>query len=412
MYPREATFLSKGGSNRGSAQWDDSVCRSGTGVSPVPAARAAPQPPNENPPFVASSISHSPADTFAHGRALAASLRAGDVIALDGELGAGKTQFVKGIAAGLGCAGDVTSPTFSSSTNTPADGAGSLIFTDRNEDEACGSASRYLARRRDRMVGRNSPRCWRETRVPAARGDGECARLTVAIYDCVAMTLDFARSVALLDGGRVRSTSRSFLIAATQHSVPLLSVARDLSNVRCMPSPRPRQATRGVASRLRRRWAVAWRWLKIVGKPASRCVVRFGAAPRDRLRGGARLLFHEGRSGICTEGRSSWSARPSALAALRLAVLPGAARPGAPCEISRPRAVTPRARAEGAHHREAKSSRSILRDPHITQPTRGKRFAREPDILGGSRGPGRAVFTAARVSTRCSAPCAFGFRVS
>ena len=61
---------------------------------------------------MASIISHSPAETFEHGRALAATLRAGDVLALDGDLGAGKTHFVKGIAAGLGCEGDVTSPTF------------------------------------------------------------------------------------------------------------------------------------------------------------------------------------------------------------------------------------------------------------------------------------------------------------
>ena len=61
---------------------------------------------------MATITSHSPAETFAHGRALAASLRAGDVLALDGDLGAGKTHFVKGIAAGLGCEGDVTSPTF------------------------------------------------------------------------------------------------------------------------------------------------------------------------------------------------------------------------------------------------------------------------------------------------------------
>ena len=61
---------------------------------------------------MASIISHSPAETFEHGRLLAAKLRAGDVVALDGELGAGKTHFVKGIAAGLGCDGDVTSPTF------------------------------------------------------------------------------------------------------------------------------------------------------------------------------------------------------------------------------------------------------------------------------------------------------------
>jgi tRNA threonylcarbamoyladenosine biosynthesis protein TsaE len=39
-------------------------------------------------------------------------LRAGDVLALDGDLGAGKTQFIKGLAAGLGYPGEVTSPTF------------------------------------------------------------------------------------------------------------------------------------------------------------------------------------------------------------------------------------------------------------------------------------------------------------
>lgn len=61
---------------------------------------------------MATIISHSTEETFAHGRALAGSLRAGDVLALDGDLGAGKTHFVKGIAAGLGCDGDVTSPTF------------------------------------------------------------------------------------------------------------------------------------------------------------------------------------------------------------------------------------------------------------------------------------------------------------
>lgn len=46
------------------------------------------------------------------GRRFAAALRSGDVIALDGDLGAGKTQFCKGLAAGLGATEDVTSPTF------------------------------------------------------------------------------------------------------------------------------------------------------------------------------------------------------------------------------------------------------------------------------------------------------------
>jgi tRNA threonylcarbamoyladenosine biosynthesis protein TsaE len=61
---------------------------------------------------MASTISHSPEETFAFGCAFAASLRRGDVLALCGDLGAGKTHFVKGLAAGLNVNADVTSPTF------------------------------------------------------------------------------------------------------------------------------------------------------------------------------------------------------------------------------------------------------------------------------------------------------------
>ncbi len=57
-------------------------------------------------------ISHSPEETFHSGRREAAHLHAGDVLALAGELGAGKTQWVKGLAAGLGSDAPVTSPTF------------------------------------------------------------------------------------------------------------------------------------------------------------------------------------------------------------------------------------------------------------------------------------------------------------
>ena len=53
-----------------------------------------------------------PAETEALGRRLAARLRAGDVVALFGELGAGKTTLARGILAGLGHDGDVASPTF------------------------------------------------------------------------------------------------------------------------------------------------------------------------------------------------------------------------------------------------------------------------------------------------------------
>jgi tRNA threonylcarbamoyladenosine biosynthesis protein TsaE len=57
-------------------------------------------------------ISRSAEETFRAGEAAAARVRAGDVLALVGDLGAGKTQWVKGLAAGLGSEAAVTSPTF------------------------------------------------------------------------------------------------------------------------------------------------------------------------------------------------------------------------------------------------------------------------------------------------------------
>jgi tRNA threonylcarbamoyladenosine biosynthesis protein TsaE len=53
-----------------------------------------------------------PEATERFGRALAPHLRAGDVIALFGTLGVGKTSLARGILAGLGHRGDVASPTF------------------------------------------------------------------------------------------------------------------------------------------------------------------------------------------------------------------------------------------------------------------------------------------------------------
>src|SRR3954464_13909590 len=46
------------------------------------------------------------------GRRLAKLMRAGDLVMLNGELGAGKTTLTQGLGAGLGVRGDVTSPTF------------------------------------------------------------------------------------------------------------------------------------------------------------------------------------------------------------------------------------------------------------------------------------------------------------
>ena len=51
-------------------------------------------------------------DTVAFGESLGRALRAGDLVLLAGPLGAGKTVLTRGIAAGLGVSGRVSSPTF------------------------------------------------------------------------------------------------------------------------------------------------------------------------------------------------------------------------------------------------------------------------------------------------------------
>ena len=61
---------------------------------------------------MATFTSHSPADTEALGERFGRAAQRGLVLALIGDLGAGKTQFVRGLARGLGCAGRVHSPTF------------------------------------------------------------------------------------------------------------------------------------------------------------------------------------------------------------------------------------------------------------------------------------------------------------
>jgi tRNA threonylcarbamoyladenosine biosynthesis protein TsaE len=61
---------------------------------------------------MATFISHSPAETEALGEAWGREAQAGWLIALSGDLGAGKTQLARGLARGLGFAGRVHSPTF------------------------------------------------------------------------------------------------------------------------------------------------------------------------------------------------------------------------------------------------------------------------------------------------------------
>ena len=57
-------------------------------------------------------ITHSPEQTEAVGIALGKRLQPGAVIAYQGDLGAGKTAFTRGVACGLGAKESVTSPTY------------------------------------------------------------------------------------------------------------------------------------------------------------------------------------------------------------------------------------------------------------------------------------------------------------
>jgi tRNA threonylcarbamoyladenosine biosynthesis protein TsaE len=57
-------------------------------------------------------VTHSPAETEAFGERFGKRLRVGDMVLLTGELGAGKTTFVRGVARGVGSSTPVASPTF------------------------------------------------------------------------------------------------------------------------------------------------------------------------------------------------------------------------------------------------------------------------------------------------------------
>ncbi len=57
-------------------------------------------------------VTESPAETEAAAAGLARHVRRGDLLLLEGEMGSGKTTFVRGLTKGLGVSGDVMSPTF------------------------------------------------------------------------------------------------------------------------------------------------------------------------------------------------------------------------------------------------------------------------------------------------------------
>lgn len=65
-------------------------------------------------------VTHAPEGTVALGKSFAASLKPGDVVALSGNLGSGKTLFVMGVCEGLGAHGHISSPTFTLINEYPA----------------------------------------------------------------------------------------------------------------------------------------------------------------------------------------------------------------------------------------------------------------------------------------------------
>jgi len=95
---------------------------------------------------------HSVEETWALARELSKELKPGDVLCLEGDLGAGKTTFTQGLAAAMGVAGRVTSPTFCIVQEHRADeGDGLLVHMDlyrlsgEDDVEAIGWED-YLAR--------------------------------------------------------------------------------------------------------------------------------------------------------------------------------------------------------------------------------------------------------------------------
>jgi tRNA threonylcarbamoyladenosine biosynthesis protein TsaE len=69
-----------------------------------------------------------PAETERLGEILAAYLKEGSVVSLEGDLGAGKTVLTRGLARGLGCLGAIASPTFMLLMEHPAASDGQALY--------------------------------------------------------------------------------------------------------------------------------------------------------------------------------------------------------------------------------------------------------------------------------------------
>jgi len=152
-------------------------------------------------------------DTRLLAAAVADALRPGDVVALTGELGAGKTAFVQGAAAALGVAGRVTSPSFLLRRDHPGRvpvvhvdvyRMGSLAeFADLGLDEALDGGGVVFVEWGE-AVGALLPADHLEVELLVDHGDGERREVTLR-----ARAQGWARRLGDLEAGVDRWTARS-----------------------------------------------------------------------------------------------------------------------------------------------------------------------------------------------------------
>jgi tRNA threonylcarbamoyladenosine biosynthesis protein TsaE len=146
---------------------------------------------------MATLISHSPAETEALGESWGRDAKPGWILALDGDLGAGKTQLVRGLARGLGCRTRVHSPTFAL-INEYGDGRLRLFHLDlyRLNDPAeiiAAGLEPYLTQPDGVAVVEWASRWFDGKTVPAHTGPVRWVRLTVRDENTREITYEDAR---------------------------------------------------------------------------------------------------------------------------------------------------------------------------------------------------------------------------
>ncbi|MFD5004258.1 tRNA (adenosine(37)-N6)-threonylcarbamoyltransferase complex ATPase subunit type 1 TsaE [Streptomyces mutabilis] len=168
----------------------------------APAAPQGPAGPSEPTPAVEITVT-SPEQMRELGRRLAKVLRAGDLLMLSGELGAGKTTLTRGLGEGMGVRGAVTSPTFVIARVHPSLGDGPpLVHVDAYR------LSGGLDEMEDLDLDVSLPDSvivveWGEGKVEELTDD----RLQVRIHRAVGDTTDEVRHVALTGIGERWTTA-------------------------------------------------------------------------------------------------------------------------------------------------------------------------------------------------------------